>query len=99
VPIAASWASTSYQHISAPSPPKRPGITTSKTYTDGAPPPAPGTVINGSNGLGGVARLPPGGAWEIVGTSDVREGEEEVEVVKVGKEAVREDVEDILRGG
>ena len=92
--VAASWASTSYHHVSTPSPPLRPGFIGAKTYSDGTNPPAPGTLNGG--GFGG-AKLPPGGAWEIVESSEIRE-EEEVDLVKVGKEAVRVDVEDILNG-
>ncbi|ORY25082.1 rab-GTPase-TBC domain-domain-containing protein [Naematelia encephala] len=106
-PVAASWASTSYQHVSHPSAStssSRPALVGSKTFTGGAAPPLPGT----SNGAGSPtlykspsdrpsgSKLPPGGAWEIVEESDVRI-EEEVVPVKAGKESVREDVEDILR--
>jgi len=89
VNVAASWASTSYQHILAPS---RPTMVAAKTYTDGVVLPSPGTVVNGRSG-----KLPPGGAWEIVESADVREAEA-VGPIKVGKEAVREDVEEILKG-
>ena len=95
--IAASWASASYQYITAPSPPHRPVIITSKTYTDGAPPPPPGTLLNGSTKNTG-AKLPPGGAWEVVETAEVKGEEKMEEPVKIGREAVREDVENILRG-
>ena len=92
--IAASWASASYQYITAPSPPHRPVIITSKTYTDGAPPPPPGTTLNGSTKNTGT-KLTPGGGWEVVETAEIEEAEEPV---KTGKEAVRDDVENILRG-
>jgi hypothetical protein len=49
--------------------------------------------------------LPPGGAWEIVEPSELNElhqptnaEQEEVQGVKVGKEAIREDIDDVLRG-
>ncbi|KAK8845567.1 hypothetical protein IAR55_006282 [Kwoniella newhampshirensis] len=102
--IAASWASTSYHHVSHPSPssPTRPTLIPAKTYSEGVAPPAPGTAVNGSpnravrNINGSGSKLPPGGAWEIVEPSELQE-EETLEPVKVGKEAVREDVEEILR--
>ncbi|TYJ54767.1 hypothetical protein B9479_004523 [Cryptococcus floricola] len=98
--IAGSWASTSYTHVGYPSTsPTRPTLQQSKTYSEGTSGPAPGTGGNGprasSSGPGvGGSKLPPGGAWEIVEADEV---EEEVIPVKVGKEAVREDVEDILK--
>ena len=100
-PIAASWASTSYQHISHPSPPHRPGLTSAKTYTETASP-AAGLPVNGAkavaNGVVG-SRLSPGGAWEIVEPADVKDGEGGGGVtVKTGREAVRVDMEDVLRG-
>lgn len=114
--VAASWASTSFQHVSHPSsssPPSsnlRPALNTSKTYTDGAVPPAPGTTVKFANGASGSSngassKLPPGGAWEIVEPSELNElhqptnaEQEEVQGVKVGKEAIREDIDDVLRG-
>ncbi|WVQ93553.1 hypothetical protein IAU59_000628 [Kwoniella sp. CBS 9459] len=99
--IASSWASTSFHHVSPPSP-TRPSLVPSKTYTEGAAPPPPGTGLPGSpsrtRGEGGAngSKLPPGGAWEIVEPAELRE-EEFAPPAKVGKEAVREDVEDILK--
>ncbi|WVF65923.1 hypothetical protein IAT40_000661 [Kwoniella sp. CBS 6097] len=98
--IASSWASTSYHHVSPPSP-TRPGLISTKTYSEGTVPPPPGTALpdspsrargEGANG----SKLPPGGAWEIVEPAELRE-EEVAPPAKAGKEAVREDVEDILR--
>ena len=94
--IAASWASGSYQHVS-----QRPPLSASKTYTEGAPPPPPGTAIQSepmeadSMSASG-SRLPPGGAWEII--EQVQEEKEAVIPAKVGKEAIRENVDDILKG-
>ncbi|WVQ76188.1 hypothetical protein IAR50_005850 [Cryptococcus sp. DSM 104548] len=99
--IAGSWASTSYTHVGYPSTsPTRPTLQQAKTYSEGTSGPAPGTGASGprasSSGPGvGGSKLPPGGAWEIVEADEV---EEDVIPVKVGKEAVREDVEDILKG-
>ncbi|WVR03599.1 hypothetical protein IAU60_000591 [Kwoniella sp. DSM 27419] len=99
---ASSWASASFQHVTPPSP-ARPALVSSKTVTEGVVPPAPGTSSSVSpdrmkhsavNGSG--SRLPPGGAWEIVETTEVTQ-EEVVVPEKVGKEAVREDVEDVVR--
>jgi hypothetical protein len=42
------------------------------------------------------SRLPPGGAWELV--DPVVEEQEARLPVRVGKEAIREDANDILRG-
>ena len=42
------------------------------------------------------SRLPPGGAWEII--EQVQEEKEAVIPAKVGKEAIRENVDDILKG-
>jgi hypothetical protein len=89
--VSTSWASTSYQHVSHPSPPSRPALGSSKTYTGGAVPPKPGTVSNGS-----TSKLPPGGAWEIVEATEVQVQEPCLE--KIGESAVREDLEDVLRG-
>lgn len=93
--VAASWASESYQHVS-----HRPPLSASKTYTEGAPPPPPGTAVHSepmepSSTSASGSRLPPGGAWEII--EPVQE-EKVVIPVKVGKEAIRENVDDILRG-
>jgi hypothetical protein len=92
--VAASWASGSYQHVS-----HRPSLATAKTYTEGAIPPAPGTATaTGSfgNGESSGSKLPPGGAWELI---DPVVEEDQVELpAKVGKEAIREDANDILRG-
>ncbi|WWC66823.1 uncharacterized protein I206_100730 [Kwoniella pini CBS 10737] len=102
--IAGSWTSTSYHHISPPSPIKtlRPNLSTSKTFSEGTIPPPPGTSSISSNSHAGSSgsKLPPGGAWEIVESSEV--GEDELDNPQimpriVGKEAVKDDVEDILR--
>lgn len=94
--IAASWASGSYQHVS-----HRPTLSASKTYTEGAPPPPPGTAVHSepmepSSTSASGSRLPPGGAWEII--EPVHEVKEVVVPVKVGKEAIRDNVDDILKG-
>ncbi|WWC58139.1 uncharacterized protein I303_100674 [Kwoniella dejecticola CBS 10117] len=103
--VVGSWASTSYHHISPPSPIKtlRPNLTTSKTFTEGTMPPPPGTSSNvhshPHSGPSG-SRLPPGGAWEIVETAEIPEDEldDENEMPPImGKEAVKDDVEDILK--
>jgi hypothetical protein len=101
IAASASWSS-GFQHVEPPdssSPPVivRPILATSKTYTDGAQPPLPGTAMYSALGNGnGAKKLPPGGAWELV------DGAEAEPVVvpaeKVGKEAVRDNVEDVLRG-
>ncbi|KIR75053.1 tbc1 domain family protein [Cryptococcus deuterogattii CA1014] len=100
--IAASWTSTSYSHVAYPnSSPTRPALPQSKTFTEGVAPPAPGTSATDcalrpyDHGHTGGSRLPPGGAWEIVEPEEIIE--EEQELVKTGKEAVRVDVENILR--
>lgn len=106
--ISSSWAS-SFQHVSLNSSPSRPALPSSKTYTEGAPPPQPGTSLatstNGSPATAtrgatgaGASKLPPGGAWEIVESRDCELGEEVVSPPKVGPEAVRSDVDEILRG-
>ena len=109
--VAASWASTSYMHVSRPSGSggsrTRPHYASSKTYTEGVEPPPPGTSVpepaglaggvNGSTIAGGRSKLPPGGAWEIVDPVDLRE-ENTTPPPKVGKEAIRPDAEDILKG-
>ena len=92
--VAGSWASGSYQHVS-----HRPALNTSKTYTEGATPPPLGTgspATAGGHGESSGSRLPPGGAWELV--DPVVEEEEMVPPVRAGKEAIREDVDAILRG-
>lgn len=91
--VAASWASGSYQHIS-----HRPALNTAKTYTEGATPPTPGTASPTTatgNGESSGSKLPPGGAWELV--EPVVE-EDEAPPPRAGKEAIREDVDAILRG-
>lgn len=100
VNVASSWAPTSYQHVS---PPQRLGIVNTNTYSEGATPPAPGTTtttgLNGNGTGSGGAKLPPGGAWEIVETAEIELKDDEVAApVKVGTEAVRQDVEEILNG-
>lgn len=93
--VAASWAFGSYQHVS-----HRPVLNTSKTYTEGAIPPAPGTASpTTSKGFGesSGSKLPPGGAWELVDPV-VDEEDEVVPPIRAGKEAIRDDVNDILRG-
>ncbi|GFZ52006.1 GTPase-activating protein [Saitozyma sp. JCM 24511] len=105
--ISSSWAS-SFQHVSLNSSPSRPALPSSKTYTEGAPPPQPGTSLatstNGSPATAtrgatgaGASKLPPGGAWEIVESRDCELGEEVVSPPKVGPEVVRSDVDEILR--
>lgn len=92
--VAASWASGSYQHVSY-----RPPLSTSKTFTEGATPPPPGTTIYpdmSSASIPSGSRLPPGGAWELV--DPVQEEQERPVPIKVGKEAIRENVDDILKG-
>ncbi|OCF31195.1 tbc1 domain family protein [Kwoniella heveanensis BCC8398] len=98
--VSSSWASTSYHHVSPPLP-TRPALVPAKTYSEGTVPPPPGTVLpeSPSKARGERAngsKLPPGGAWEIVEPAELRE-EEIAPPAKVGKEAVREDVEDILK--
>lgn len=92
--VAASWASGSYQHVS-----HRPPLSTSKTFTEGAAPPPPGTGLTSEvvpERTSSGSRLPPGGAWEIV---DSVNDESEMRIpIKVGKEAIRENVDDILKG-
>jgi hypothetical protein len=92
--VAASWASGSYQHVS-----HRPVLTTSKTYTEGAIPPPPGTASPTTatgHGESSGSKLPPGGAWELV--DPVVEDDEVAPPLRAGKEAIREDVDAILRG-
>jgi hypothetical protein len=89
--VAASWASGSYQHIS-----HRPTLATSKTYTEGATPPPPGTASPTTMGEASGSKLPPGGAWELV--DPVVEDAEDMPPIKAGKEAIREDANEILRG-
>ncbi|KAL7418708.1 GTPase-activating protein [Cryptotrichosporon argae] len=84
--ISASWASASFHHVT---PPSRPTISASKTYAPGTAP-APGGVV------APPSRLPPGGAWEIVESADA-EASEVPAPAKVGKEAIRDDVEDVLK--
>ncbi|ORX34797.1 rab-GTPase-TBC domain-domain-containing protein [Kockovaella imperatae] len=104
--ISSSWASASYHNIptsptgtSSPSSIHRPQISSSKTYTDGATPPPPGTHVVGNvhkkTASGSKSSLPPGGAWEIVEPAELKE--EAVEPKVAGKEAVRDDLEDILK--
>ena len=103
--VAASWTSTSYHHVpsspsSSPASVHRPQLSSSKTYTDGVSPPEPGTHVRngkGSRRNDSKLNLPPGGAWEMVEPADIKE-ELPIKQVVAGKEAVREDVEDILRG-
>jgi hypothetical protein len=92
--VAASWASGSYQHIS-----HRPMLNTSKTYTEGAIPPPLGTASPSGTGQGesSGSRLPPGGAWELVDPV-VEEEEDLAPPPKAGKEAIRQDANEILRG-
>lgn len=88
--VAGSWASGSYQHIT-----HRPVLASSKTYTEGAVPPPPGTSSPSTAEASG-SRLPPGGAWELV--DSVVEEPEDMPPIKAGKEAIREDANEILRG-
>lgn len=92
--VAASWASGSYQHVA-----HRPPLAASKTFTEGTTPPPPGTATSPkiiSTSVASGSRLPPGGAWEMV---EPLQEEREIEMpVKVGKEAIRENVDDILKG-
>jgi hypothetical protein len=92
--VSASWASGSYQHVS-----HRPALNTSKTYTEGAAPPPLGTgspTTATGHGESSGSKLPPGGAWELV--DPVVEEVEVVPPIRAGKEAIREDVDAILRG-
>jgi hypothetical protein len=81
--------------------PDRPGLLMHKTYADATTAPEPGTAaMHGASGAGGTGRtskLPPGGSWEIVEEAELKE-EAPVDIAPPGKEAVRQDVEDILRG-
>ncbi|WVQ62652.1 uncharacterized protein L199_000799 [Kwoniella botswanensis] len=106
--VIGSWNSNSYHHVSPPSPIKpttsgRPNLQTAKTFSEGTIPPIPGTSVpeGRHNAAGSVPRskLPPGGAWEIVEQSEIREQDEEDTRLpeQVGKEAVKDDVEDILK--
>lgn len=94
---AQSWSS-SFQHVQAPipSPGSRPLLNSSKTYTEGATPPAPGTAVNGTASGGLKTRLPPGGAWELVEPSEA--ADTPPQKLETGAEAVRRDVHDILTG-
>ncbi|EIW73335.1 hypothetical protein TREMEDRAFT_70952 [Tremella mesenterica DSM 1558] len=100
--VAASWASTSYHHVSKPSSssPQRPNFQTSKTITEGVPLPEPGTILNGNgsqrSSTGKTSKLPPGGAWEIVERNDVEAVQASIPPPKVGKEALRENMVDIM---
>jgi hypothetical protein len=74
-------------------------LNSSKTYTEGAIPPPPGTASPTTatgNADSSGSKLPPGGAWELV--DPVVEEEEMVPPARAGKEAIREDANDILRG-
>nr|ODN87621.1 tbc1 domain family protein [Cryptococcus depauperatus CBS 7841] len=81
----------------------RPHLMQSKTYSEGLPPPPPGTLLY-NNGLSSTmseslavhARLPPGGAWELVEPEEVEE-QGLKPTRKAGEEAIRKDVENILR--
>ncbi|KAK4685873.1 TBC1 domain family member 2, partial [Tremellales sp. Uapishka_1] len=97
--ISASWQS-SFQHVSLETSPNkyRPNLQASKSYSNGiATLPGTAAAVRLDEDTQKTTRLPPGGAWEIV---EPEEGEEKVkrEPAKTGKEAVREDVDDILRG-
>ncbi|WWC85824.1 uncharacterized protein L201_000691 [Kwoniella dendrophila CBS 6074] len=104
-----SWQTTnSYHHVSPPSPiistnkTTRPNYTTSKTFTEGTQPPPIGTALSPTTGISSKSKLPPGGAWEIVESSEIPEQDEadsdnESVPEKSGKEAVKDDVEDILK--
>jgi len=69
-----------------------------KTFTDGATPPTPGTTVNGLAGSGDVGGAARNDRLEELGRLEEVREVEGVEPVKVGKEAVRGDVEDIVRG-
>ena len=105
VQVASSWASTSFQHVSPPSKPAhRPVLSPSKTYAEGMPMPAPGTTVSSptsptrpTNGVATGSKLPPGGAWEVVESTEVKP-DNVVHPVQVGKEAVRDDADEILKG-
>jgi len=74
-------------------------LNTSKTYTEGAAPPPLGTgspATATGHGESSGSKLPPGGAWELV--DPVVEEEEVVQPMRAGKEAIREDMDAILRG-
>ncbi|KAI9635757.1 rab-GTPase-TBC domain-containing protein [Dioszegia hungarica] len=97
VAASTSWSS-GFQHVEPPdssSPPVivRPILSSAKTCTEGASLPAPGLVM-AAKAPG--AKLPPGGAWELVDGAEA-EPVVAIPVEKVGAEAVREDVEDVLR--
>ena len=104
-PVAASWASGSYQHISYPSslshnPLQRPVLITSKTYAEPTTAPPPGTSLSPSHVSDikeSASKLPPGGSWEIVDQAELKEPEK-AEPATAGKEALRGDMEDILNG-
>ena len=104
--ISSSWASASYHHVpsspastTSPASLHRPQLSSSKSFTDGATPPAPGTHLENDHKRNGSASrsLPPGGAWEIVEPAELKEEVPEPPAV-AGKEAVREDIEEILKG-
>lgn len=102
--VSGSWAS-SFQHVSHPSSssphravPTKPSTSKSSPSAIGSSlVPTPTMPMSVLPDVGGKSKLPPGGAWEIVEPSEVIEPVP-VEVKKVGKEALREDIEDILRG-
>ena len=82
--------------------PDRPGMLTHKTYADATTAPEPGTAAihaaSGAGSAGRTSKLPPGGSWEIVEEAELKQ-EVPVDILaQPGKEAVRTDVEDILRG-
>jgi hypothetical protein len=81
--------------------PDRPGLLMHKTYADATTAPEPGTAGIHAAGAGGAAgrtsKLPPGGSWEIVEEAELKD-DVPVDIAQAGKEAVRHDVEDILRG-
>jgi hypothetical protein len=94
---AQSWSS-SFQHVQAPipSPGSRPHLSSSKTYTEGAVPPAPGTTVNGTASSGTTTKLPPGGAWEMVEPSEATDTPPQGQ--ETGAEVVKADMRDILAG-
>ena len=112
--VAASWTSASFQHVHLsdtsppPSPQKyRPVLSSAKTFTEGAKPPLPGTdeaalgrkvASPTTTTANGASQLPPGGPWELVEEAELREEPEAFPTINSGKEAVRDDVDNIING-
>lgn len=102
--IAASWATTAFQHVSldesSPEPGSSAGARSLMSASSRSPVVSlPGKTVDDAKlpALDEASRLPPGGAWELVEPSEVQNAPVPEEA-RAGADALREDIDDVLHG-